>query len=516
MAQICVPVCAPRIEEMRRLAKRAAAAGDLVELRLDYLPERELSQSSEAINEIIKLSERPTILTLRPAEFGGGRAIGIEERLARLEQNWASHPGTLSDLELDLVLVLQERDKEGNDRPGSSVNWDRTICSFHDFAGIPSDIGQLYQRMAATPARILKIAVQADDATNCLAVFCLLERAKQDGREMIGIAMGAAGIMTRILGPSRGSFLTYGSIDDETATAPGQLTARELHKLYRIDQLDSQTQIFGIIGNPVNHSLSPRIHNAAFAAANLNAVYLPLQVHDLVEFMRRMAHPKTRELDWNLRGLSVTAPHKSGVMGQLDWVDPAAQKIGAVNTILVQGDQLLGYNTDAEGFIAPLRATFGSLAGSRCAVIGAGGAARAVLWAIHSDGGKVKVFARNGTKAKELADEYSAECQAIGSESLADFDIVINTTPLGTRGEQQDESPVTAAQLRGVRLAYDLVYNPIETRFLREARQAGCETLSGIGMLLSQAAQQFQLWTGENADTQVMRTAVLTAIEHAD
>ena len=228
----------------------------------------------------------------------------------------------------------------------------------------------------ATPAGIIKIAVQANDAVDCLAIFNLLERAKRENREVIAIAMGPAGIMTRVLGPSRGSFLTYGALDDESATAPGQLTARQLRAVFHIDRIKPETEVLGIVGSPVSQSWSPDMHNAAFIAGGLNAVYLPFETGDVSEFIRRMAHPKTREIDWTLRGLGVTIPHKSTVMPWLDHVDPIAAEIGAVNTIVVSDDRLLGYNTDAQGFIAPLLNRFGSVRNARCAVIGAGGAAR--------------------------------------------------------------------------------------------------------------------------------------------
>jgi 3-dehydroquinate dehydratase / shikimate dehydrogenase len=366
--------------------------------------------------------------------------------------------------------------------------------------------------MAATEARILKIAVQADDATDCLPLFRLLERAQREGRELIAIAMGPAGIMTRILGPSRGSFLTYGSLDDESATAPGQLIARELREVYRIDRIDRQTEVFGIIGKPVGHSLSPHIHNAALAAGGVNAVYIPLEVVDAVSFMRRMAHPRTRELDWNLRGLSVTAPQKSVVMDQLDWIDPAAKEIGAVNTIVVRDDELRGYNTDAPGFITPLRVAFGSLRDARCALIGAGGGALAALWALRNEGAQVTLFVRDPDKARPVAKEFGFDHQQLAGARFEGCEIVINATPLGTHGEHVGQTPVTAEQLGGVRLAYDLVYNPIETRFLREARAAGCETLSGLEMLIAQAVEQFKLWTGQDPNAEIMRAAARGAL----
>ena len=289
---------------------RAARVADIIELRLDCLLEAELDSAKSVLGSLIGKAEALIILTMRSGEQGGRVSLSLDQR----SQFWASlgsaAENCLRDFELDLVQEYQRRADE-------RVDWSKVICSHHDFAGVPSNLEQIYESMAATEARILKIAVQADDATDCLPVFRLLERARSaKGREMIAIAMGPAGIMTRILGPSRGSFLTYGSLDDESATAPGQLTARALREVYRIDRIDQQTEVIGIIGKPVGHSLSPHIHNAAFADAGLNAVYIPFEVRDAVSFMRRMAHPRSRELDWNLRGLSVTAPHKSVVMDQ--------------------------------------------------------------------------------------------------------------------------------------------------------------------------------------------------------
>jgi shikimate dehydrogenase len=329
---------------------------------------------------------------------------------------------------------------------------------------------------------------------------------------MIAIAMGAAGVVTRILAPSRGAFLTYASPENESATAPGQITARELRAVYRIENVNRQTEIFGIVGLPVSHSLSPRIHNAAFAATKTNAVYIPFEVRDLPAFIRRMVHPQTREIEWKMRGLSVTAPHKLAVMDHLDWIEPAAREMGAVNTVLVDESGLSGYNTDVIGFIRPLLEKFRDLRGLRCAVIGAGGAASAAVWALGNEGAHVTVFGRTPERAASLANKFGAESRAMDSARFAGYDLVVNATTLGTAGKFQSETPVDASQLRGARLAYDLVYNPMETRFLREAREAGCQTLGGMEMFIAQAAEQFKLWTGANAPEAVMRAAAQWAL----
>jgi 3-dehydroquinate dehydratase/shikimate dehydrogenase len=502
-AKICVPVCVSRASEIVGAMKRAAEVGDLIELRLDYLQQNERDAAMVSLLEYLNRANGSIILTLRSPNQGGQTSIDDEAR-RRFWRSLADLPtNCFADLELDLVNEFARADQT------TGLDWRRVICSHHDFNGVPADLEKLYERLAAKPARFVKIAVQANDAMDCIPIFRLLERAQSEGREMIVIAMGPAGIMTRILGPSRGSFLTYGSLDDESATAPGQLTAREMREIYGIDRIDRETEIFGIIGKPVSHSLSPHIHNAAFEAAKLNAVYIPFEVGEANEFIRRMVQPRSREIDWNLRGLSVTAPHKLTVMNRLDWIEPSAREMQAVNTIVVRDDELHGYNTDAIGLISPLRGKFGSLQQARCAIIGAGGAARAASWALNSEGAQVSLFARDPALAEFFARQFSAECKSIADANFNGFDVVINATPLGTCGERENETPVTAEQLRGVRLAYDLVYNPLETRFLREARAAGCETLSGLEMLIAQAVEQFKLWTGREPDAEVMRAAAL-------
>ena len=217
-------------------------------------------------------------------------------------------------------------------------------------------------------------------------------------------------------------------------------------------------------------------------------------------------------MDWQLRGLSVTAPHKSTVMQYLDSIEPAAKEMGAVNTILARGDQLLGFNTDAAGFIQPLLAEFGDLKDARCAVIGAGGAARACVWALKQAGCDVTIFARDPMKANRFAEAFHAPSNSLVNADFSGFDIAVNATPLGTTGRLENLTPATGAQLGKVRLAYDLVYNPLETRFLREANIAGCKTLSGVEMLLAQALEQFRIWTGHEPDQSVMRAAALAAL----
>ena len=466
-------MCEKELDALWNTCERAIEWADMIELRLDCVDE---------IPDNLKEIARPLILTFRPAEQGGHRESTREER-QRFWSSIAPRGETVWwDIEGDLVHDL-------------APDWSHVIVSHHDFSGVPECLEQIYERLAQTPAAVIKIAVQANDILDCIPVFQLLDRARNDGREIIAIAMGNAGIATRVLGPSRGSFLTYGALDDESATAPGQVNARKLRSLYHLDTIDNETMICGLVGRPVMHSVSPRIHNAAFLEEKLNGVYLPFEVHDAVQFCKRMVHPRTRELDWNLRGLSITAPHKQTVMECLDWIDPDAKEIGAVNTVVVEGDLLLGYNTDAAGLIDPLLRRFTTLRDATVAIIGAGGAARAAVWALQRQNANVTLFARNVPKAQSLADLFGIPSVSLDEASFTGFDLVINTTPVGS-GAYVGESPINREQLSGSRCVYDLIYNPRETLLLREAHEAGCETLGGLEMLVAQAGLQFELWTG--------------------
>jgi 3-dehydroquinate dehydratase/shikimate dehydrogenase len=506
--RICVPVCEKTFGALKSAAKRAVETADIIELRLDCLAPSEFEEAKASLDQFLGSLPRPTILTFRPVEEGGHRATDYASR----NDFWSarkSQAGTaMFDIELDIARGLMAR-QVGSAGP----DWSRIICSYHDYSGMPANLAEIYDRLANTPARVLKIAVQANDLVDCLPVFRLLERADSEGREVIAIAMGAAGVATRILGPSLGAFLTYGALESESATAPGQVTARELISLYRIHRIDRHTLICGLVGKPVMHSVSPHMHNAAFDSANINGVYLPFEVSDVGSFFKSMVHPQTREIDWQLQGLSITAPHKTSVMKYLDWIEPKAREIGAVNTVVVGADTLLGYNTDAEGMIEPLSARFGSLGEARVAVIGAGGAASAAVWGLQQQDANITLFARDSLKGTCLAERFNIRREPLSAASFSTFDIVINATPLGSLGETINETPATAEQLGGARLVYDLVYNPSETRLLQEARKAGCEILSGLEMLIAQARRQFKLWTGETADPSIMHAAATKALQ---
>jgi 3-dehydroquinate dehydratase / shikimate dehydrogenase len=499
VVRVCAVITEETIDAARAAIKQAANVADLIEIRLDYLRDLDFADPA-GLHVLLDDKPLPAIITCRAASEGGRQQVADRVRL-RLLVEGARRFADYCDIEASHY----------EEAARLSPDLSRLIVSYHNFDETPANINAIYDRVTSLPAAVHKIVIHANTITDSLAIFNLLERARGEGRRLIAIAMGQAGIITRVLGPSRGSFLTYGSLASGKESAEGQLTCEELIDLYRLRQLSRCTIATGIIGSPVAHSASPAMHNHAFAASGLDFVYLPFKVDDLFEFNRRFVRPATREIDWNLRGLSVTIPHKRAVIRLLDDIDPTARKVGAVNTVVIDEGSLTGYNTDVRGAIEPLEKVC-TLAGESCGVIGAGGAARAVIFGLLERGARVSVFARDPDKARKLCDVFNVTVSPIDSLASSEVRVVINTTPVGMHGHSAGSSPVTAEALRGRLTAYDLVYNPIDTRFLMDARAAGCRTISGLDMLVAQAALQFEFWTGQRPPVGAMRSAALARI----
>lgn len=504
--KICVSVCADSASEMIRLLKLAERDADIFEARFDCLSKDEFNYeytvtASGVHRQIIDSIDSTKLLsTFRAKEQGGNRFLSNVER----ENFWNSGFETgYADCEEDVIDSAVKN---------STVNAFRgmSICSHHDFSGIPEDLDEIYERLRDTNADIIKIAVTAHDAPDGIGVLRLIEKAKADGRGIIPIAMSEAGIWTRILGLLRGAFLTYVSLDPRSNTAPGQVTIKESSELYRIKDLDAETKVFGILGNPVSQSLSRFMHNRAFVSGGFNGVFIPFLVRDIDSFMRRMVRPETREIELNFGGFSVTMPHKQSILRHLDEIDETAAKIGAVNTVKISDDgKLIGINTDAHGFITPLKARYGDLRGANIAVFGAGGASRACIYALQIEGASVELFARDIAKAGPLANEFGVPLYPIsGHKTLADFDILVDATPIGMAGELEDETLFTTDELKGVKFVYDLVTKPYDTPIIREANKAGVPALGGLEMLVAQGAKQFEIWTGESAPVEQMKESL--------
>ncbi|MDQ3324050.1 MAG: shikimate dehydrogenase [Acidobacteriota bacterium] len=505
--KICVSVCAETSDEFIENINRATEIADVVELRFDCLEKNELQ---DALLKVKNLEISKFLLaTFRPQEQGGKRELTFTERVKFWESFfWNNNLENLyADFEFDLKSIF-------------NLKSTKSIFSFHDFAGVPDNLATIYNTgKTLTNADILKIAVQADDISDSLAVWNLLEKSKTDKKQIVPIAMGEAGKWTRILGLAHGAPLTYAALDAGNETAPGQITARDMIDVYRVKKLNEQTEVYGIVGNPVAHSLSPFMHNAAFRFHKLNCVYIPFEVKNLDEFVKRFARPETREIEWNLKGFSVTIPHKQAIIKYLDSSDETARKIGAVNTVKIDNGKLCGFNTDAAGFIEPLKNAYGDLRRVKVAVLGNGGAARAAIYALKNEVAIVTIFARNPEKAESLAEEFGIKLKELArtenrkpKTDFNDFDIVVNATPLGMKGALENETPAIAPQIERVKLVYDLIYNPFETKFIKEAGKANVPTIGGLAMLVAQGMKQFEIWTGKDAPMQEMSRAALERV----
>ena len=329
---ICVPITETKAEAFLAAIHEAERLADAVELRLDFLAADALPSVIAALSVRAAQITKPLILTFRPREQGGRRDVSLSER----QTFWRSLPPKLlaamayADFELDLV--------ESFAAAPPPIPWEKVICSQHDFTGMPADLPARYERMARTPAAVVKIAAQADRIDDCLPIFELIAHA-QNSKPVIALAMGLPGLATRVLALARGAMLTFGALRRGAESASGQPTADELRRLYRVHQLSSASTILGIIGWPVAHSRSPLMHNTALAQLGIDAVYLPFEVADAGDFVRDFVRPATRRIDWRMRGLSVTIPHKLSIMPHLDFIDATARAVGAVNT----SDRRLAY-----------------------------------------------------------------------------------------------------------------------------------------------------------------------------
>lgn len=490
--QVCAVITEETVKAARAAMKRTPGIADLIELRLDYLRDFDFSNPN-SLRVLLEEKPLPVIITCRAIFEGGAQHVNEQIRV-RLLVEGAKRFADYCDIEAASYA----------DAVSLSPDLSRLIVSYHNFDETPDDLNAVYDRVTSLPAAIHKIVTKARTITNSLAIFKLLQRARDDAKPLIAMSMGQAGIITRVLGPCHGSFLTYGSMRRGKESAAGQMTCEELINKYRIRQLSRETSITGIIGSPVGHSASPAMHNRAFGELGLDFVYLPFEVEEIEEFITRMVRPETREMDWTLQGFSVTIPHKASILPLLDDLDQTAREVGAVNTVVIRDGRLIGYNTDAQAFLEPL-ARVHALAGAKCAVLGAGGAARAVIHGLLQSGAKVSLFARNAERGSVIAESFGIPLSPIESISSSGAAVIINTTPAGMRGHSEGTSPVPRAALRGRQIAYDLVYNPAETRFLTDARGEGCQTIGGLEMLVAQAALQFALWSGRSAPLDAMR-----------
>jgi 3-dehydroquinate dehydratase / shikimate dehydrogenase len=339
--------------------------------------------------------------------------------------------------------------------------------------------------------------VQCDSLGRSIEVL----RTARGRKDLIVVPMGDVAQPARVLALREGSALAYAPV--ENATAPGQVTLHEMKDLYRAEKLRRKTRVYGVIGDPIGHSLSPVLQNAGFQARKIDAVFLPFLVRDLRDFLRSVE-------PLGIAGFSVTLPHKQAILRHLDDCDPMAAAIGAVNTVVVRGDgKLYGYNTDYVGVLRALERRI-PLRGSRALIFGAGGAARAVAFALAESGAAVCVCARRAKAAQSLARAVGGEVVERPRLRREFFDAIVNATPVGMH-PAADRSPLAAHELN-CRLAFDLIYRPRVTRLMQLAALRGIETVSGVEMFVAQGTAQWEIWTGERAPVEAMRSAVLRVL----
>jgi 3-dehydroquinate dehydratase/shikimate dehydrogenase len=460
-----------------RAARDAVRTAELVELRLDGVTDVDVAGALAG-------RRRPVIVTCRAA-WEGGQFDGSEaERLQLL--------GDAIRLGAEYVDVEWRADRAA--LPARSGT--RIVLSHHVFDGMPADLDGRVRAMLGEPADIVKVAVMPANLRDCLRLFDL----EWAGRPHVVIAMGAAGQWTRLCPWLFGSAWTYGG-----TAAPGQVAADDLTEMYRVPERTVDTALYGIGGAPLAHSASPAMHNAAFAALGIDAVYVPLETADADEFL----DVATRI---GVRGASITAPLKTSLYARVPAGDELSRRIGAINTLRREADGTWeSCNFDAAGFFSPLEARAASLAGARAVVLGAGGSARTVVWTLQRAGASVEIAARRPERAQALAAEFGV--RAIGWPPSPGWDLLVNTTPVGT-WPAMEQSPLEAAFIHG-RLVYDLVYNPPETTLLARAAAAGADTIGGLEMLVSQACHQFEWWTGRTAPRTTMEAGARAFLARA-
>jgi 3-dehydroquinate dehydratase/shikimate dehydrogenase len=475
-AKLCITVTGRTMAELRKRRDEVTDA-DLVELRLDTVDDPSAPAALEG-------RSRPVIVTCR-APWEGGHFKGAEEERRRLLGEAQRLGAEYIDVEWKAGFheLLQARQGRG------------IVLSMHDFQGVPADLPDRARAMRASGAEVVKLAVTARRLSDALVLPPL---AKSATGQTVLLAMGEAGIPSRVLAARFGSVWTYAG----DGVAPGQIPASRLCQDFGFARASARAAVYGVAGRPVMHSLSPAMHNAAFAASGIEAVYVPLPASDFSDFLSFADA-------LSIAGVSVTAPFKVNAFEHAD-TDEVGRRVGAVNTLRRCDGRWLAINTDVAGFLAPLVERI-QPAGRRVTILGAGGAARAVAVALRSVGAHVSIAARHRDRAAGVAE--ATDARVTDWPPAGSWDILVNATPVGT-APAREESPLPNGPFNG-ELVYDLVYNPPDTRLVREARAAGCRTIGGLEMLVAQAERQFAWWTGREPARGVMRAAALRALAAA-
>lgn len=483
MTRICVTLTEETTAALIDRMVDLAGVADLFEVRGDLVLDLDLLT-------LLRAKTRPLLFSCRPRSEGGRfDDDDPHRRLLLLEAVKRGYDYVDVEYRSGFLDVMVEKSGRG------------LVLSHHDFGGTQEDLEGLYTGMAALGADIVKIAVTPRSIADVGRLLDLAARtARSGGTPLIPIAMGPLGILTRIVGGRYGAPFTYASAAAGAEAAPGQLPAKVMADLYRVRSFTPSTRVYGILGTDVARSLSPVIHNRAFEARQIDAVYVPVQAEALEPFLTSLSA-------LGLAGFSVTRPYKVAIVPHLQVVDEAAAAAGSVNTVVVGDGLLQGSTTDGLGVLAALKKKI-DVKDKRVLILGAGGAARAGALALQRKGAQVAVLGRDPARAAEVAAAVGCQSGSLESLSRQSWDVLINATPVGSSAVPE-KSLVPAFLHRPGTVVFDMVYDPLETPLLREAQAAGCVTIDGLQMLLAQAASQFEAWTGMEAPAEVMRSVAL-------
>jgi len=490
MSRLCVTLTESSTEDMLEAMHGLPPEVDMVELRLDHMHEFD-------VRRLCECRDRPIIATNRPARQGGEWKGDEAERLDVLREA-AEGGADYIDVELDSRGALGEVN-------GSCG----LIVSHHDFNGTPDDIEEVHGRLVAAGADVVKLAVRATDIVDTVPVLKLLQECG-DEVPTIALSMGEEGLPTRVLAPKFGGFLSFACPEAGREAAAGQVSYREMLDLYHFDSIGGNTAVYGVAADPVGHSMSPAVHNAAFDECGIDAVYLPLKVARPGPFLEAYE-------GFGLRGLSVTIPHKERMMELMDDVEDLSRCLGAINTVCIGADGRVGYNTDLRAAVEAIeelvrRAGMDPLEERAVMIVGAGGAGRAIAYGLAESVEQLIIANRTVSRAERLAGELGVSWCGLDEITEHRPDVIVNATSVGMH-PHVEQSPVPAEMLRPDMAVFDSVYNPLRTRLLKDAEAAGAVGASGINWFVGQAAAQFRLWTGREAPRDIMKEAVRSELE---
>ena len=493
LPRVCLAVTASEPGQLLEKAESLVRDNPFLEFRLDYLPKPGLALPK--IRSFFEVYPHAVVIaTCRRASSGGKFRGSVASQLELLSKA-AAAGCQLMDVELQSALKCK-REQLQKLRSRAAL-----ILSFHDFHGTKK-LPETLEKMRNYPADFYKVVSTATTLTDNVTMMKFLDK-ESDRHSLVGLCMGEQGIISRVLGVRAGSAFTFAAVSPEEQTARGQVTAQDLRSVYRIEQVDVATRVYGVAGDPVSHSLSPIIMNTALRRENVNAVYLALHAKSLKDLLTCV-----REIP--IHGLSITMPHKEAILQYLDNTDSHTTKIGACNTVVrAQDGKLYGFNTDTAGVVRPLEQRI-ALEGARILVLGAGGAARAAVFGLKERGCEVFILNRTPAPAQKLARQ--AKARTIKRQDLRKlaFDVIVNATPVGM--SNSSESPLNENEINA-KYAFDMVYDPPETRFLKTAKARGAQIIPGIEMFVHQAARQFEIWTGKPAPWDDMLRVVTIALQ---